>query len=259
MFNTQNEIYYKGNSKMISLDIENIKCTNPIYKGSKYILYDEKYDEDFNIFLLTDKNNNLLFYIKYYERTNGITLHNRENLSNIKGLFFKIVYTLLYKGYSITEDFQHNDLSIKSIKKIIQAGVIDVYYNKKKITQDIIDNNFDDNDINKTFTYEMSNHNKKYLLENNSKEWVDEDIMNDVEFLIKNTNINKGSEMNLENESKEFLDFLVEHCEANKIEEINEDELEDFKETFLNEAIKIEDIEALLGDGKPNGKSTQFT
>jgi hypothetical protein len=188
MFNTQNEIYYKGKSKMISLDIENIKHTNPIYKGSKYILYDEKYDEDFNIFLLTDKNNNLLFYIKYYERTNGITLHNRENLSNIKGLFFKIVYTLLYKGYSITEDFQHNDLSIKSIKKIIQVGVIDVYYNKKKITQDIIDNNFDDNDINKTFTYEMSNHNKKYLLENNSKEWVDEDIMNDVEFLIKNTN-----------------------------------------------------------------------
>ena len=259
MFDSQNEIYYKGNSKMISLDIENIKHTNPIYKGIKYILYDEKYDEDFNIFLLTDKNNNLLFYIKYYERTNGITLHNRENLSNIKGLFFKIVYTLLYKGYSITEDFQHNDLSIKSIKKIIQAGVIDVYYNKKKITQDIIDNNFDDNDINKTFTYEMSNHNKKYLLENNSKDWVGEDIMNDVEFLIKNTNINKGSEMNLENESKEFLDFLVEHCEANKIEEINEDELEDLKEQFINEAIKIEDVEALLGAGKPNGKYTKFT
>lgn len=245
MFNTQNEIYYKGNSKMISLDIENIKCTNPIYKGSKYILYDEKYDEDVNIFLLTDKNNNLLFYIKYYERTNSITLHNRENLSNIKGLFFKIVYTLLYKGYSITEDFQHNDLSIKSIKKIIQVGVIDVYYNKKKITQDIIDNNFDDNDINKTFTYEMSNHNKKYLLENNSKEWVDEDIMNDVEFLIKNTNINKGSEMNLENESKEFLDFLVEHCEANKIEEINEDELQDLKEQF-NESDNKKMIESLL-------------
>lgn len=65
--------------------------------------------------------------------------------------------------------------------------------------------------------------------------------------------------MNLENESKEFLDFLVEHCEANKIEEINEDELEDLKEQFINEAIKIEDIEALLGDGKPNGKYTKFT
>jgi hypothetical protein len=65
--------------------------------------------------------------------------------------------------------------------------------------------------------------------------------------------------MNLENESKEFLDFLVEHCEANKIDEINEDELEDLKEKFINEAIKIEDIEALLGDGKPNGKYTKFT
>lgn len=65
--------------------------------------------------------------------------------------------------------------------------------------------------------------------------------------------------MKLENESKEFLDYVVEHCEANKIEEINEDELQDLKEKFINEAIKIEDIEALLGDGKPNGKYTKFT
>ena len=55
----------------------------------------------------------------------------------------------------------------------------------------------------------------------------------------------KGILMKLENESKEFLDFLVEHCEANKIEEINEDELEDLKEKF-NESDNKKMIESLL-------------
>lgn len=182
------EILYKQNLKLSSENRhDNFRPVEKhlIYKTKKYKLYDiNKY------IILTDSNNTQLFYIKINHRfmKNEIVLGARENLSNEKGLFFKVIYTLLYLGYKITEDVQHNDLSIKSLINIIKAGVITVKYNNKNITNDLIKNKFNDDEINKTFSFELKNKSSKYLLENkNLSIFKGEDLFNLSDQLIKNT------------------------------------------------------------------------
>jgi hypothetical protein len=94
------------------------------------------------------------FYVKYTSLKGTLShvkiLGNRENLSNEKNLFLKVVYTLLH---ILKEDFQHNNLSIKAIKRLINTMIIDVVYDNQNITQELMNSDFDDNDHNKTFLY----------------------------------------------------------------------------------------------------------
>jgi len=50
----------------------------------------------------------------------------------------------------------------------------------------------------------------------------------------------------LENESKEFLDFLIEHCETNQLDEIAEDELDLLKEKFNESTDNKKTVEGLI-------------
>ena len=178
------EIYYKDNSRLNKeRNIPNVLDNTIVYEGKKYILYkDNKY------FILTDVNKQTLFYIAYEEgRNNKIVLGTRENISKEKNLFFKVIYTLLYKGYQITEDYQHNDLSIKSIKRLISANIIQVLYDVKDVSQELIDNDFNDNKINSTFTYRLINFDKQYLIERKHMS-MEDDFFNIADFFILNTN-----------------------------------------------------------------------
>lgn len=174
--------YSKDNKINISNRPTEYSLKNVIYSGKKYILFnDDMY------FLLTDKNRNLLFYIQYQKNKNKYYLGLRENISSEKDLFFKIVYTLLLKGFVLIEDYQHNELSIKAIKKLINSNIIEVLYDGKNITDELIDNNFDDNDINKTFEYRIKNHDNSKLIESRFLIFENEDYFDTCEFFILNT------------------------------------------------------------------------
>lgn len=181
-----NEIKFAKDSK---LNINNRPKLDDSYKieysSNKYSLV--KNDE---YFILIDKDKNILFYIAYHEgRNKKIILGSRENISSEKNLFYKVIYTLLFRGYTITEDFQHNILSINSIIKLINSNVIEVLYDGKDITSDIIDNKFDDNNINKTFSYRIKNHDNQHLIEKKFLVFENEDYFSMSDFFILNTKL----------------------------------------------------------------------
>jgi hypothetical protein len=178
------EIYYKGNGRLNQeRKIPTVVVDNVVYKGKKYILFKEK-----EYFILTNTNKQTLFYIAYEEgRSRKIVISTRENVSKEKNLFFKVIYTLLYKGYQITEDYLHNDLSINSIKRLITSNVVQVMYDGKDINQELIDNDFNDNKINSTFTYRLVNFDNQYLIEKRHMS-MENDFFNIADFFILNTN-----------------------------------------------------------------------
>lgn len=174
-----NELKFR-NKKMNSKDVS-IENSTLIYEGKEQkLLKNEHY------FILIDNKNNVLFYIQYMEGANKqIILGSRENVSDKKELFFRVIYTLLFLGYQIREDYQHNEKSLKSILKIIKSNHLIVKYAGKDITQDLIDNNFND-DTYDTFTYEIRNRDSQHLIERYLK-WEGEDLFDAADDFVKTT------------------------------------------------------------------------
>ena len=171
--------FYPGigiNKKNITLDNAKIE-----YKGKTQILYKTP-----EYFILTDLNDKVMFYLGYFEgKSKNILLNTRENVSDKKELFFRVIYTLLFLGYQIREDYQHNEKSLKAILGVLKRGHIIVKYNDEDITQDLIDKNFDDNTDN-TFTYEIHNRDSQYLVERYIM-WENQDLFDTAYDFAKTT------------------------------------------------------------------------
>ena len=134
--------------------------TTEIYKGKIYTLSMSAN----NKVLYVIKNDDIVYRMKvsYYNSKKLFMLYSREKLNQKEEfLTYRVIFTLLYLGYEVIDDYQYNNLGLKVLKKIISDGYIDVYINGKEITD--IDDIVDDDLTHPT--YVMKDRSDRFLLE----------------------------------------------------------------------------------------------
>lgn len=167
------EIIYKGKDKLSKNSFNDIDYNKDFISGGLFSLYKSP------THFILQKNDEIVFYLEYeyYAKTKTYILGARENVSKYKKLFFRIIFALLLEGFKLKEDSHHNDLSLKSIHKLVDSAYIEVLYNDKEIEDFGL---FDDNDVNKTFTYYMARRRREHLVEN----WINGTVHDTIEMLI---------------------------------------------------------------------------
>lgn len=198
------EVLYEPDGTLISKFNGISELGKLIYSGrTEYNLYDNK-----QYFIVTDKQNNILFYQAYqvltpmapfrakYKMFNVRSIYilkQRENVSkynsNHKGLFKQLIYSLLFLGYILKDDNKHNLLSRKSIESLYYNGELSIYYGKNNNIQLLDIDNFEllfDNDINTGIYYVNKDVSKDNLLENiilnenYESAWKGHDLFDDI-------------------------------------------------------------------------------
>lgn len=133
--------------------------TTEIYKGKIYSLY---MSAD-NRVLYVIKNDDIVYRMKVLFNSKKLfMLSSREKLKKEEeNLTYRVIFTLLYLGYEVIDDYQYNNLGINVLKKIISDGYISVYVDGKEITDP-------DEIVDKAYThtkYIMKDRSDRFLLE----------------------------------------------------------------------------------------------
>lgn len=133
--------------------------TTEIYKGKIYTLSMSAN----NKVLFVTKGDTLIYRMNVsFNSKKRFILGSREKLNQKEEyLTYRVIFTLLYLGYEVIDDYQYNNLGLKVLKKIISDGYIDVYINGKEITE--IDDIVDDELTHPT--YVMKQRSDRFLLE----------------------------------------------------------------------------------------------
>ena len=134
--------------------------TTEIYKGKIYSLY---MSADNKVLFVT-KGDSVIYRmnVSYYNSKKIFMLHSREKLNQKEEfLTYRVIFTLLFLGYEVIDDYQYNNLGLKVLKKIISDGYIDVYVDGKEITDpdEIVDDDLTHP------TYVMKQRSDRFLLE----------------------------------------------------------------------------------------------
>lgn len=156
--------------------------TTEIYKGKIYTISMSAN----NKVLYVIKNDDIVYRMKvsYYNSKKLFMLYSREKLNQKEEfLTYRVIFTLLYLGYEVIDDYQYNNLGLKVLKKIISDGYIDVYINGKEITD--IDDIVDDDLTHPT--YVMKDRSDRFLLEGKPctyTRWVGRCLFDDANDLV---------------------------------------------------------------------------
>lgn len=137
---------------------DNKKPSELIYKGKIFSLYLS--DDKRMLFLMKD--DEIIYRMNVLFVKNTFLLGARYKIdTREKNLTFKIIFTLLYLGYQVKDDFKFNDDGYRILKNIIDNRRITVIVNGKEI-EDIEEIN-DGSNLEPTFI--MKDRNDRFILE----------------------------------------------------------------------------------------------
>lgn len=145
------------------------KPSELIYKGKVFSLFLS--DDKHMLFLLKDNEIIYRMNVSLYKQTFFLGVRHKIDTRE-KNLTFKIIFTLLFLGYEVKDDFQFNDDGFRVLKNIIDNRRITVIVNGKEI--DDIEEINDGSNIEPTFI--MKDRNDRFILEGKpftETMWVD--------------------------------------------------------------------------------------
>ena len=134
------------------------KPSELIYKGKVFSLFLS--DDKHMLFLLKDNEIIYRMNVSLYKQTFFLGARHKIDTRE-KNLTFKIIFTLLFLGYEVKDDFQFNEDGFRVLKNIIDNRRITVIVNGKEI--DDIEEINDGSNIEPT--YIMKDRSDRFLLE----------------------------------------------------------------------------------------------
>lgn len=155
-----------------TINVDTLTDATIIYTGKKYKLHYIKVVTGPSVvrgtyMVISDMNNKQLFFQKVLLQPNSnrtLKLTNRMNNTKTP-LFEKLICTLLNLGFGVVDDANHNDNSIRSIRRMIDNGNIDVYVNGKFVHFEEWEELIKINDLTITWEYRWSGRGSLPLLE----------------------------------------------------------------------------------------------
>lgn len=138
--------------------LDNKKPSELIYKGKVFSLFLS--DDKHMLFLLKDNEIIYRMNVSLYKQTFFLGARHKIDTRE-KNLTFKIIFTLLFLGYEVKDDFQFNEDGFRVLKNIIDNRRITVIVNGKEI--DDIEEINDGSNIEPTFI--MKDRNDRFILE----------------------------------------------------------------------------------------------
>lgn len=145
--------------------LDNKKPSELIYKGKVFSLFLS--DDKHMLFLLKDNEIIYRMNVSLYKQTFFLGARHKIDTRE-KNLTFKIIFTLLFLGYEVKDDFQFNEDGFRVLKNIIDNRRITVIVNGKEI-DDINGSNIEP-------TFIMKDRNDRFILEGKpftETMWVD--------------------------------------------------------------------------------------
>lgn len=134
--------------------LDNKKPSELIYKGKVFSLFLS--DDKHMLFLLKDNEIIYRMNVSLYKQTFFLGARHKIDTRE-KNLTFKIIFTLLFLGYEVKDDFQFNEDGFRVLKNIIDNRRITVIVNGKEI-DDINGSNIEP-------TFIMKDRNDRFILE----------------------------------------------------------------------------------------------